>query len=309
MEDCSPKEVEEFSTFLKYLSSLSNYGITYDVEKYLLAQMDNCFSFMSHPLFSFQFPELTRLSINKNILGKNKRIYDQKYLKYPPKEYVNKYGRCNLKQQSILYATFGSLTAISELKPLKGDLITISTWEVLNGASLQIAPILRQPSDGTFNPRIWEMQTRAEKQLANYPPNIQQQIYMLNEFMADEFTKSITTGNDKDYLFSAYFADKILNRYNNGEVEAMYYPSVPSKLSFENLAIKPEVFDTKYKLVRVHESVVDMDYTSSAGGTMMLRIGEATKFNDDTGEIVWNDVVRQPEEQMDYIIKEYGYEL
>ena len=38
------------------------------------------------------FPELQRLTINKNVLGKNRRIKEIKYLKYPPKELVKKYG-------------------------------------------------------------------------------------------------------------------------------------------------------------------------------------------------------------------------
>lgn len=309
MKDCTPKEVYAFDIFLKSLASNSSYGITPNMEAFLIKAMDNSLSFMSHLLLGYKFQTLTRLSINKRIIGSNKRIYNQKYLKYPPKELVNRYGRCNLKQQSILYATFGSLTALSEMKPLRGDLITMSTWEVIDDSSLIISPILRQPKDDTFNPRIWEMQKIYEKEFEKYPPNIRKQINLLNEFIADEFTKPVKPDNDRDYLFSAYFADRILNKFENGDVEALYYPSVPSKLSFENLAIKPKSFDKKYRLIEVKESVIDMDHTAGQGGTMMLGIGEATKFDYETGDIFWNDDVRQPQEQMDFIIKEYGYEL
>ena len=89
--------------------------------------LDEIITFIALPIFDeHNFSEIQRVTINRNVLnGENKSIETISFLKYPPPEYVS-YGRANVNGQSVLYATFNLMTAIKEMKPNIGDLITIS---------------------------------------------------------------------------------------------------------------------------------------------------------------------------------------
>lgn len=106
--------------------------------------LDEIITFIALPIFDeHNFSEIQRVTINRNVLnGENKSIETISFLKYPPPEYVS-YGRANVNGQSVLYATFNLMTAIKEMKPNIGDLITISTWTILETATLSVAPIFK----------------------------------------------------------------------------------------------------------------------------------------------------------------------
>lgn len=110
------KEVKNFSSLLDYFKRLAQDGVTPLIEKQLLLMLDQALSFFGHLHSKSIFPELIRLTINRNVVGENRRIKNLKELKYPPTDKVTKYGRCNLPKQSIFYGTFSQLLAFGELK-------------------------------------------------------------------------------------------------------------------------------------------------------------------------------------------------
>src|SRR5690606_16007235 len=120
------------------------------------------------------------------------------------------------------YGAFDLLTVLSELKPRIGDLITKSIWRVKDNQSLTFSPIFKnQPVEGdVVNPRMSQINHIYEKQLKGYPQNTKMQIDTLVQFIADAFTKTISSKNHLDYIFSAYFSDRILNDFSFGEIEA-----------------------------------------------------------------------------------------
>lgn len=282
-------EIKRLKSFLDYLRHLSNDGITEENEKYILRHLDTL-SFFSNLITEHIFPEIHRLTINRKILGSNKRINSIADLKYPPEDKVKSYGRCNYPNQSILYSAFHIMTVMNELKPRIGDLITQTTWKVVENQSIKYCPIfINQPlKENTINPRLIKYQNEFYRALSIYTHKEQQMINLLVKFVADSFSKQVDPNRHHDYIFSAYFSNKMFNELGKGEVEAIYYPSVQEKGSFENLAIKPSAFDKKYILSEVIESVVVADPSNGGGGYLMETISHCDQFDWGTKRILWH---------------------
>ncbi|MFC4875063.1 hypothetical protein [Negadavirga shengliensis] len=301
LKDISKKEVENFRKLLEYLKRLSEDGVTPLIEKQLLLMLDNSIPFFSHLVMTDIFPEIHRLTINKRVLGTNKRIREIKYLKYPPADKVSKYGRCNFPKQSVLYASFIHMTAMNETRPRIGDLVTQSVWRVKRNQTLKYVPIFKnQPiGENVINPRTFEINQIYNKKVRDYPDFLREQIDELVKFVADAFTKRVHPDSDLNYIFSAYFSNKIFTDFENGTIEAIYYPSVKERLSFENLAIKPSVFDDKYELVEVKDSVCVMDTSNGKGGYFFQGLSDCKSFDYLSGKILWDpNKLYQPAENM-----------
>jgi hypothetical protein len=291
LRDTTEEDAKRFEGLLSFLTRLATDGVTPLIEKQVITMLDQSLPFFAHLLYKDSFTELTRLSINKKILGKNQRIKDIKYLRYPPADKVAAYGRCNLRGQSALYATFNLLTAFGEMKPALGDLITISNWILKEqDASMLFCPIFKnQPArDNVYNPRTRQFDELYRQKLASFPNYIGRQINSLMQFIADAFTRRVDPKNDLDYIFSAYFSDKILYKFEAGSIDAIYYPSVPGDLSFENIAIKPSVFDRLYRIDEVSDAIIVATPENGKGGYFRHGFGRCRKFNFLTGEILWD---------------------
>jgi hypothetical protein len=287
----SEQDVKNFSSLLDYFKRLAKDGVTPLIEKQLLLMLDQSLPFFGHLHSESTFPELTRITINRNVVGENRRIKNLSQLKYPPANKVTKYGRCNLPKQSIFYATFTQITAFGELKPYAGDMITVSHWQLKNPETrLRFCPIFKnQPKEqNTINPRMFEYNQIYKKKVEGFPLYFKQQMDDLIQFVADGFTKYVKPGNDLDYIFSAYFSNKILNEFENGTIDAIYYPSVQDKLHFENIAIKPDVFEKYYIIKEVHDEVLVGTPRDGRGGYWGNGFGHCKNFNHDTGEILWD---------------------
>ncbi len=309
LNDVEEKDIKNFKVLLDYFKQLSEDGITSLIEKPLLKMLDLSLPFFTNLVSKAEFRELKRITINKNVIGHNRRIHDIKFLKYPPSEKVKKYGRCNLPGQSVLYASFLAFTALNEMKPRVGDLITETTWRAKRDQSLTYCPIFKnQPLKEKFiNPRTLELNQLYQNKLNIYPKNVQQQIDAFVQFVTDTFTKRVHPNSHLDYIFSAYFSNKIFHDFEDGKIEAIYYPSVQEKLSFENVAIKPEVFDKKFELAEVYDSVVVTDPSNGRGGYTMEGLGECKSFDFASGKVLWDpDKFFQPEERLKELKHYFG---
>lgn len=300
------QEINNFNLLLNIFNEYSEIGINDATEKYILSVLDNSLPFFTHLINYYQFGTLERISINNRILGSNKRIKDIKFLKYPPADKVTKYGRCNLPKQSVFYGSTMFMTAMSEMKPRVGDLITKSIWKLKEPKHLKFCPIFHiQPTNGTFNPRSWELEQEFKKVLArDFPKEMHEPVTNLSKFIAFHFSKYVYYKKNKDYLFSAYFANKIMNELDGGTIDGIVYPSVQSHLSFENVALKTNVFDDNYELLEVDESIVVKDPSDGGKGYLMEGINDCKEFEFKNDKILWDDKIRQPKERMDFY-KEY----
>ncbi len=312
MNDIEKIDVNILKELFKLLIQLTRDGLTSSSEKRVISLLDQFLYSFSYLALKDCFSPIYRLTINKSIFHSNKRIHEIGLLKYPPANKVTKYGRCNIPGQSVLYACFGKLTALNELKPKRGDLITISKWTAIDNKPIKYCPIFRnQPyEENVKNPRTYAINKIYEESIRDYPINVKEYSDMFLEFVTNAFTKRIERGNHLDYIFSAYFSDKIFRVLENGTFDAIYYPSVQDKLSFENLAIKPESFDSTYKLASVNESVVDMDTSQGGSGYMMYSTSECNNFDLSKDEILWDkSKTIIPKKELNRLISDFDLDL
>ena len=90
-------------------------------------------------------PTFKRLTVNKYLPeNNNETVNEISLLKNPPAESVKKYGRANLINQSILYGTFILPTALLELNPEVGDIVTVSEWELKNENDALVEKTVKQ---------------------------------------------------------------------------------------------------------------------------------------------------------------------
>ncbi len=307
------EEVKRFKVLLAYLKQLAKDGVTPLIEKQLLLLLDNLIPFFSHFILTKEFYEIKRVTINKRVVGSNKRITEIKHLKYPPAELVEKYGRCNFPKESVLYASFFDLTILNELKPDVGDLVTFSTWRTKSeNDTLKLCPIFKnQPTKkDLLNPRTFEIEQLYKKELKKHPEELIPIIDELIQFIADAFTKRVHKHNHLNYIFSAYFSRKIFNEFESGSIDAIYYPSVQDGLTFENLAIKPSSFDKKYELIEVADDFITMSPMSGGMGYFMEGLGDCKSFDLASGKILWDkNQIRQSKERLLELKKDFGVEL
>lgn len=305
----SIKEITDFELFLnkKNLQILREFfgkETTATNVQSIIKLIDRILIYLVFSKDKLSFEKLFRLTINKTIVNDNIRLKYIVNLKYPPdKKCIKKYGRCNLPEQSVLYASLMSMTALGEMRPKAGDLITETVWKRKSEKPLTIIPIFsNQPTNPPMiswetgkiipnltNFRTLELHERFIEQISNYPKNLKELVILINQFIADCFSKRIKDENHFDYVFSAYIADKFFNTVENGEIDAIYYPSVASQLNSENLAIKPAIFDELYEPFGMIESRILVDPSQGAKGYQAEPTGATTDFNLETGEIIWDD--------------------
>lgn len=307
MKDFSDIHVNTFKSLLAHVKAMVNTELDETKADYIIKILNDLIEFKSFIVAELEFPEIDRLTINRNILGTNSRINNINFLKYPPKELVKSYGRCNLPNQSVLYASFGQLMIMSEMRPKVGDLISISTWKNINDTPLKITPIFKnQPINGTINLNSYNFNGTYNELLKQYPPNTVKEIDHLTQFIADSFSKRYKlNSNHANYVISAHFSNQILNEYDD-QVDAIFYPSVQQNLSFENLAIKPSIFDKHYRLIRIKESIVVKSPEDGDGGYFSEGVCESETFDYETGTIHWPHKYLQPSGKIK-LYQELGY--
>ena len=296
---------------LNTCNQISRRGIDAKWEKWLLIALPQSLPLFTHLIAFLEFPKLERITINKRILGSNKRIHNIDYLKYPLADKVLRYGRCNLKNESIFYGAPMVTTAISEMRPKVGDLKTKSIWKIKEIHTFKVCPIFHiQPSNGTMNPGTFEMKQGFYQEVnENFKGNTREAVINLTKFIAFHFSKPVNPENDRDYLFSAFFANRLLNELDDGTIEGIYYPSVKEKLSFENLALKADTFDKHYLLDEVKESIVIKDPSDGGGGFLQFGTTGCKEFKYDEKKILWSSKIKQPKERIDFYTKAFKLDL
>jgi hypothetical protein len=143
----------------------------------------NSIPLFSSLIYKLRIPGFQRVTINKRLFGgKGERISKVGLLKYPPPIYITRFGRMNFPHQSVLYATFDPITALSEMRPEPGDRITISTWGLTSNYDLTISPVFKNTSkDGkTHSETSLRALLEYEKQFALHDDETSKQIDIVN---------------------------------------------------------------------------------------------------------------------------------
>lgn len=233
--------------------------------------------------FNKCFPTFCRLTVNKKVLnGSNKRLTETKWLGNKPKEIVDKYGRMNRIGQSILYGTFSVPTAVNEIEPEIGDLVTLSEWT------------LKEPNTQMIvYPIFWNMRkdlgyiqilNQYKSMISRFDKDVQSLFNIQMEFLAKVMSKRIHPEKNNLYVFTSSIANRIFNEEMNGETEAILYPSVKDTAKMDNIAIKPDSFIKKYRLKSVKEYIIQVNSDELKKN---LVTGQTSTF--DNGTIIWGD--------------------
>ncbi len=105
------------------------------------------------------------------------------------------------------------------------------------------------------------------------------------QFLADCFTKEVDENNHYDYFLSSLYAHRLFNFLNDGEIEAILYPSMRNDLVTTNIAIKYNVFDDNYELESIEEKIVIETPCGENKLSELKTIKQTSNFKNH--EIIW----------------------
>jgi len=239
-----------------------------------------------------------RVSIVKDSFLVYGKVRDPKYLSYPPLELIQKsgiYNRANSPNTTVLYASFIENVALRETKPAVGSRIIISKWINDTGRQFHAYPITNNDTvDNLELRRATQAFLEAKK---NMHPLVGEITDLHLKFLSSEFIKDtfISSSKKYEYLYSAFFAEKILSGNNPTdtypETELIIYPSVAYNHKEENLALSLKavkhlkIFELKeYNVISTnYESVIDIN--QQAADLSLIRSSDWIEDN----LIIWDD--------------------
>ncbi|MEI2453108.1 RES family NAD+ phosphorylase [Lysobacter firmicutimachus] len=182
---------------------------------------------------------------------------------YPKPEYVRTFGRMNQPNKPMFYISASHQTAVLEVRPSPGDLVTVLELGLKSGADL---------------PHVMEIGTVEKASQYNLPStaNILEntvggQAYLggevnknllIRSFLAKEVTQIIDLADTHRFKVSAAICDQLIS---SAEIDGIEYPSMAGDGTASgggvNLAVKPVSADRLFRpvgcfVVRVVSSVL-----------------------------------------------------
>lgn len=250
-------------------------------------KLDSLFGYIPLPKYECIPARLERLTINESVPPfNNERINEIKYIKYPPVEFVKKYGRCNVLNHSMFYGAFNFLTIMGELKPGIGKAVTHSEWVLKEDAPLKMFPIffITKADSKGHNSLSLEILDEHEDFTSHFSNSDRKALDMSVEFLAKCFAKDVEHTNHFDYFLSSYISKKIFD-FEEINYDGIVYPSVQLQLEVSNMAIRPDVFDKKFKLRKVGHAINIIEPGKNGINYVTSR---STLFDLEKGLIIWD---------------------
>ena len=206
------------------------------------------------------------------------KVRDPNYLSYTPLKVVKankKLGRANTNESTCLYLAETAQVAVFECKPSVGDRIIISGWATIEDKPLIMYPI---NSPQKVNLGVRKATDALDKHLYDSNQYFARMIKIIQDFIGSEFIKDVPKINEfrYEYLYSAYFADKVMNSKITvqdekgspilGQYDGIIYPSIATKYNYDNIAVR-ETSVSKLKPVFCHEYLVNKTGYDNFNGT------------------------------------------
>ncbi len=212
-----------------------------------------------------------RATIVEDDFLENGKVRQLKFLTFPPVEIIKKrgkYNRASGPDKTVFYCSTMEQVAIRELRPGKGQRIIVSTWKNNSGKQLVRFPIVL--TAGIPNELADRSNYAFEYICKDLDPILTQWMSYFFSFLAKEFIKETKYPDPKrlDYLFSSFFADRILQPLPAGSktpnFDCIVYPSVAWSHIPDNLAIVPDFVSKYFVPVRTVEfEVIDTLYNKN----------------------------------------------
>lgn len=158
-------------------------------------------------------------------------------------------GRCNIENESVFYCSTDMATAILEVKPQKGEFISVASFELKN-----ILPF--NGSRMNFIGRSYLSKIPTLSNLMKLVELPSDECNLTDDFLDRLFHKNITEDNKYLYKLSAAVT-KCMMKYVNDEtlgkipMNGLIYPSIERDKKNFNIMYKPEHVRLHYSLAEV----------------------------------------------------------
>lgn len=166
----------------------------------------------------------------------------------PPVEKIKKIGRCNDIGEQVLYFSGGGDTALREINPPIGSIVTCLECELVENIKLYEIGVLKNNQRELFLQQLKNMHKDALNQFYKNDKILIDLDTKLKDFIVEEFTKYVEVGEEHLYKKTISIAKYFLS---NPTIEALMFPSIKSNLLNINYAITKEFADRKLKPIRV----------------------------------------------------------
>lgn len=246
------------------MSVLSDSLRTYNIQEGNLDKLYGIFKSVNDydiPIVRYTIYPGSRL-IRQRINPKGKEFYSISELNYPPAICLSKYGRVNLPYQSMFYAcSFPNINDADVPYPRMVSLLeTSSFFKDKNSVGIERATVSRWDVTETLNLialPFWEEYKRPCPDILSFVKSwhdliqdvsINSDGLELIQYMSKEISKNFSF--DREYMIIANFVNYLLNvNMKTKDSDGIIYPSVPAQGGGFNVAIKPNVVDTKIRFV------------------------------------------------------------
>ncbi len=208
-----------------------------------------------------------RLVVNESVTGRNSRITDAKYLKYPPLDVVkqmNRYNRANTPATNLFYSSESVDTTLKELRPPVNRILTLGIWEPNSGPPFVAYPVSHE-SAIEVNPGVKKAYDAFVSRKGLVDPEVYNYLGRYLDLIGSEYTKPVS--NHLEYMVSAWLSERVFeSREEPWRFDCILYPSVGNGLRTDNIAMLPAVMEARLKLTRVlqfevAEAFYDRPYT------------------------------------------------
>ena len=241
-----------------------------------------------------------RLVVNESVSKKNERLTNISFLKYPPIDIVksiNRYNRANTPNTSVLYVAENIDSALKEIKPPVGKLITVGLWKTKEQKEIISYPISHSDMALPFNHGVQKATAAFEKYGDNHSKLWVEWSRHYFKLLGREFTKPVS--HHYEYLISAMFSERILKIRNDPNpsfnFDCIIYPSVGNDFGTDNLAVHPESVEKEFGLLQITEFEIEECYYEKEyvrGHPEVITLAKVkNRVNarriQDNGDIVW----------------------
>jgi hypothetical protein len=244
--------LESVKEKLDYFRRLSKAGLSKlpDNEFELLTQEIKTFFNIQFAAFTkASFPNLYRVSFNKNIRKGGGRIEKISQLTGPPAS-ISNFNRCNLPGESVFYASLDFNTILWETQPQPGEHVTVSEWKSKDGQEIVIHGIFNHPDIVKANQESKKIFEHYIKEMNQIHPHQGEMFDSIIKFITEEFVKVVPRDSPREYLFSGFFSSGLLQKGpDNFQIEAILYPSVKRDYGTTNLALINNLVSQKLDVI------------------------------------------------------------
>jgi hypothetical protein len=261
------KNPESIEVSIKNLPTTEKLSILLD-ELVLEAKNSQSFDEISDIFFSkikvLSYPKviLQKESINKITFYRARKLSDIRdgdlrlisTFSTPPPFFCKYNGRANISNHPVFYCSDSKSTAVFELKPMVGDAIILTEWEMCSEYDIDVVGVLPRDlrEENPFRVLGELLYDNYLKEIIKDFPDKREQLMQLNEFWIKTFLTE-----PSPYLLSSWFSNIAI--YNDDACDILAYPSHETGSLRCNLAMHPNFAQKYLRMTKAYELMVMKD--------------------------------------------------